>query len=112
MASGERGYLRESESARPLINPSVISRRIVADEVVLVNLDTAASLALNSTGVVVWQLVDGERTVEQIIASVRSHFRDVPDTVDDEVIELLDILAKDGFVGFEWTSGPIMPDGQ
>ena len=45
-------------SAKPLANPAVISRQIDAAEAVLVNLDTAASLALNATGYVIWQLVD------------------------------------------------------
>ena len=90
-------------SAKPLTNPAVISRQVDTGEAVLVNLDTAASLALNATGFVVWQQVDGKRTVEQIIAAVRRHFRGIPDTVADDVIALLEILAKDGFIGFEWT---------
>jgi hypothetical protein len=73
-----------------------------AGEAVLVNLDTAASLALNATGFLVWQLVDGQRTVEQIIAAVQRHFRDVPGTAADDVIALLEILAENGFIGFEW----------
>ena len=98
-------------SARPAPNPAVVSRQIAPGEAVLVNLDTAGSLALtNPSAVVVWQLVDGERRVEQIIAEVRRHFKDVPDTVADDVIALLDTLAEDGFVGFEWTSGHVTRD--
>ena len=92
-------------SSKPVANPAVICRETSSGEAVLVNLDTAASLALNPTGLLVWQLVDGEPSVEQIIAGVRARFEDVPDTVDGEVIGLLDILAEDGFIGFEWKPG-------
>lgn len=89
-------------SARPLPNPAVVSRQVDAGEAVLVNLDTAASLALNASGFVVWQHVDGKRTVEEIIAAVQRYYRDVPGTVADDVIALLKILVEDGFIGFEW----------
>jgi hypothetical protein len=88
--------------AKPMANPDVIYHQVVADEAVLVNPDTAVALALNPSGCVVWQLVDGERSVEQIIDGVRSHFRNVPDSVADDVVSLLDNLAQDGFVGLEW----------
>jgi hypothetical protein len=90
---------------KPLANPAVAYREGVDGWAVLVNLDTAGSLALNPTGVVVWQLVDGQRTVEQIVSAVQRHFRDAPPTVTDDVSELLDTLAEEGFIGFEWTPG-------
>jgi hypothetical protein len=89
-------------SAQPLVNPAVVWRQVLPGEAVLVNLDTAASLALNPTGLVVWQLVDGERSVAQIVAAVRDHFKEVPDSVAADVGELLDTLAEEGFIGLEW----------
>lgn len=88
----------------PLPNPAVVARELDGGEAVLVNLDTAASLALNPTGLLVWTLTDGQRTAAEIIAAVRNHFRNVPDSVDDDILTLLEILADGGFVGFPWTS--------
>ncbi|MBU0491995.1 MAG: PqqD family peptide modification chaperone [Chloroflexi bacterium] len=90
-------------TAQPMPNPAAAYRAGLDGWAVLVNLDTAGSLALNPTGVVVWQLVDGRRTVDQIIAGVRQHFKDAPSTVDDDVVELLEDLAEEGFIGFEVT---------
>jgi hypothetical protein len=87
--------------ATPLPNPAVVFREELDGWAVLVNLDTAASLALNPTGIVVWKLVDGKLSVQDIVASVGCHFRDVPDTMPDDVIALLDTLAEDGFIGHE-----------
>ena len=92
-------------SAKPLINPAVVWDQVPAGEALLLNLDTAACLALNHTGVVVWQLVDGKRSVQQIIAAVQRHFNNVPDAVADDVSALLDTLAEDGFIGTEWMPG-------
>jgi len=66
-------------------------------------------LALNPTGIVVWRLVDGKRDVPAIVAAVKDHFRDVPGSVADEVLALLETLAKDGFVGYEWDSSGLPP---
>lgn len=46
-------------AAKPMANPAVLYQRVMDDEAVLVNPDTAAALALNPSGCVGWQLVDG-----------------------------------------------------
>ena len=97
--------------ATPIPNPAVVFQTGRDRWAALVNLDTAASLALNPTGVVVWKLVDGKRDAAAIIAAVRNRFQGVPDSVADDVLALLETLAKDGFVGYEWdSSGP--PPGE
>jgi hypothetical protein len=89
-------------SAKPIANPAVIFQEQFDHWAVLVNLDTAGAVALNPTGVVVWKLIDGQRSVVDIVTAVEGHFKNVPDTVADDVSALLDALAEDGFVGFEW----------
>jgi pimeloyl-ACP methyl ester carboxylesterase len=89
-------------SSIPIPNPAAILQEGQDGWAVLVNLDTAGSLALNPTGVVVWRLVDGKRNVGGIIAAVSSHFKDVPDTMADDVSALLDTLAEEGLIGHEW----------
>ena len=56
----------EPES-RPMANPAVLFREVLKDEAVLVNMDSGASIAINNTGILVWKLSDGQRTVEQIV---------------------------------------------
>lgn len=89
-------------SAKPLHNPAVLSRKMFADEMVLVNADNAASLALtNQTAVLVWEMVNGRNSVQNIIDGIKSEFKDVPDAVTEDVQDLLDQLTRDGFIGFE-----------
>lgn len=91
-------------TAKPKANPAVLQRQAPDGEVVLFNLDTGASLALNQTGVIVWQLVDGQRNVEQIVTAVRQLFPDAPPDAVNDVSNLMDILAEEGFIGYEWPS--------
>jgi hypothetical protein len=86
----------------PIQNPSVVTRKIGENEIILVNADTAASLALtNHTASVVWDMVDGIKSVQDIIEAVHGRFQDVPNTVRDDVLALLELLTQDGFIGFE-----------
>lgn len=89
---------------RPRTNPAVVFREVSEGDAVLVNLDTAASLALNPTGSMIWQLIDGQRTIEEIVTAVRQRFSDPPPRVGDDVVTLLEILAEDGFIGFLWNA--------
>ena len=89
--------------SKPVQNPDILARKIVDDEMVLVNADTAASLALtNQTAVAVWELMDGDNSVQDIIEGVKRQFQDVPDTVEDDILALLELLIQDGFIGFEF----------
>jgi len=67
----------------------------------LVNPDTAGAMAVNHTGALVWRLVDGRRTTDEIVAAVRSRFPDAPDSVADDVLEILAKLTGEGFIGQE-----------
>lgn len=90
-------------SSVPIQNPAVLGQKIIADEMVLMNADTAASLALtNQTALIVWDLVDGNRSIQNIIDEVKTYFQDIPDTVADDVINLLELLSQDGFIGYEY----------
>ena len=90
-------------SDKPVANPSAIFQETGDGWAVLVNLDTARSLALNPSGILVWQLIDGQRSVHEIVADVKRHFRDAPPTVTDDVTTLLNILIEEGMAGFEWS---------
>lgn len=88
-------------STTPIPNPSVIFREGVDGWAVLVNMDTAASVALNPTGILVWKTIDGRRSVRSVVEKVKENFANVPDSISDDVLSLIKILQDDGFVGVE-----------
>jgi hypothetical protein len=85
----------------PIPNPDAVQEVGTDGWTLLVNPDTAGAMAVNQTGALIWKLVDGRRTAEEIIAAVRSRFPDAPDTVAEDVRALLTKLAEGGFVGRE-----------
>lgn len=90
-------------SDKPVPNPSAVFQETGDGWAVLVNLDTARSIALNPTGILVWQLANGQRSIREIVDGIERHFRDTPPNVADDVTALLDILVEEGMIGFEWT---------
>ena len=85
----------------PVLNPAVISREGLGEGIVLVNCDTGTALSLNSTGTLVWGMIDGKRGPVEITAVVLGHFQDPPDTVGEDIRSLIAVLAEEGFIGYE-----------
>lgn len=85
----------------PTANPAVMSKNGVGKGMVLVNCNTGAAITINRTGALIWTLIDGKRNAEEIADAVRRSFKNLPDTVRDDVESLLITLAEDGFIGYE-----------
>jgi len=92
-------------SNKPMPNPAVILRELPGGEAVLVNTDTMASIVLNTTGLALWRWMDGARSLDDLVALVRRQFQGVPDGVAGDIQQLLDLLAEEGFVGYELLDG-------
>jgi hypothetical protein len=86
---------------RPIPNPAAVRDDGEDGWTLLVNPDTAGAMAVNATGMLVWSLVDGKRTIEEIIAAVKDRFPNAPDTVRDDVLAYLTKLTEEGFIGQE-----------
>jgi SynChlorMet cassette protein ScmD len=88
-------------SDKPVANPVVVLREEFDDWAVLFNPDTSGAVGINTVGVAVWKLMNGERNLEEIVALVKEEFDDVPGTVDEELTDFVGNLAESGFVGYE-----------
>lgn len=85
----------------PIPNPAVACRPSDDDWLVLVNLDTARSVALNPTAASIWRLVDGRRDPSRIVGALSTAWDDVPVDAVTHVGEVLATLEEGGFVGRE-----------
>ena len=86
---------------RPIPNPAAVRDDGEDGWTLLVNPDTAGAMAVNATGVLIWSLVDGKRTIAEIIAAVEDRFPSAPVTVRDDVLAYLTKLTEEGFIGQE-----------
>ena len=85
----------------PIANPVVVLREEPDGWAVLFNPDTADAIGINPTGVLVWQLMDGRRGLDDIVTAVRADLAGVSDQVEEEIRSFVTGLAKRGFVGYE-----------
>jgi hypothetical protein len=79
---------RDSKIAR---NPKIVARELGEPQgAVLLHLETGAYHGLNPVGFVVWELIDGERTVADLVEGVRARIEDAPPQVEQDVIKFLE----------------------
>jgi SynChlorMet cassette protein ScmD len=89
---------------KPIASPVVVLREEFDDWAVLFNPDTANAVGINPVGVAVWKLMNGQNSIDWIVAEVRNQFDEVPDSVPDEIRSFIERLAEQGFVGYELES--------
>ena len=90
-----------NQTDKPIANPIVVLREEFDDWAVLFNPDTADAVGTNPVGVATWKLMDGQRNIEDIVAEIKTGFEDAPETVNEDIANFVDKLAKHGLVGFE-----------
>jgi hypothetical protein len=82
-------------SSKPRQNPDVAYRALSADEGgVLLHLRSGQYHGVNDLGLVIWELIDGERTVGEIVDTVRAQAQDAPPQLEDDVIGFLDDMRQ------------------
>jgi pyrroloquinoline quinone biosynthesis protein D len=82
--------------ARPRFGKGVKLRRDRDDGVML--LVPEGALVLNRTAAAALELVDGKRTLSQIVDAVAERFEVSPERARDDINELFDRLTQRGFV--------------
>ena len=61
---------------------------------VLLHIETGQYHGLNSTGALVWRLIDGASTLADIIAQLRESLSDVPPRLEEDVAHFLRDLQE------------------
>lgn len=64
--------------ARIVASPTVVLREEFDHWAVLFDPDTGAALGVNPVGAAVWRLLDGTRTLDQVLQKIRASFSEVP----------------------------------
>ena len=86
---------------KPVANPVVVLREEFDNWAILFNPDTAEAVGINPVGVALWKLMDGERSLKDLVEEVNNRFSDVPDSAIEEVSRFVDDLTQRGLVGYE-----------
>ncbi len=86
-----------SADKKPRRAPGIASRKI-GEETVLVSPKTGKVFVLNETGGLIWEMCDGERSVDQVAAHLAAEFGILPEQAGEDVLGLIQELAKRGLV--------------
>jgi len=70
-------------------NPKVVSRELADGDSVLLHLESGSYHGLNRTGSFIWELIDGERTEDELCAEARRRLPGSPPDVDAVVAAFL-----------------------
>jgi hypothetical protein len=80
-------------------SPQVAARELSADEgAVLLHLETAHYHGVNPVGVLIWELLDGERTVSDVVDAVRAQVQGAPPQLENDVLQFLNDIHERGLV--------------
>jgi hypothetical protein len=91
------GADRWTSHSRPLRGTDVLSQQ-AGDALVLLNLLNGKYFTLESVGRRIWELSDGMRSLEEIIAAICTEYQADPDVVRADARELLGDLGDEGLV--------------
>jgi hypothetical protein len=83
-------------------SPDVVARELSPTEGgVLLHVETAQYHGLNPVGLLIWELLDGERTVSEVVETVRARVEEAPPQLEEEVLSFLNDVHQRGLVILE-----------
>jgi SynChlorMet cassette protein ScmD len=85
---------------RPITNPAVVLREEFDDWAVLFDPDANVTFGINPTGVYIWKLLNGKRTIGELIGCLRENREGVPDNARKQLMDFIDSLAERGLATF------------
>lgn len=72
--------------------------QVVADEAILIHLQTGVYYSLNEVGTAFWQLLDGERSLNDCAAHIAAEYNAPVEVVLADLEELVGELAQEGLI--------------
>ncbi len=75
-----------------------VTFEIVADEAILIDINTGIYFSLNEIGTEFWQMMDGSQTIEQQAATLAAKYEVEPEMVVSDLLELAEEMAKDNLI--------------
>ncbi len=71
-----------------------VAWRIIGDEAVLLSAEDSSVHSLDAVGTRIWELCDGEKTVNEIVDQVVSEFEVDRETAEKDVVEFITELMQ------------------
>jgi len=85
---------------RPFANPHVVIREEFDDWAVLFDPDTGHGFGLNPVGVYVWKLLDGEHSINDLLAALRRGVPTLQQNAREHIASFVEDLVENGLAGY------------
>ena len=72
-----------------------VTFEVVADEAILIDINTGTYFSLNEVGTEFWQMLDGQQTIEQHAQTIANKYEVETDIVVADLLELANEMARD-----------------
>jgi SynChlorMet cassette protein ScmD len=89
---------------KPVANPLIVLRKDFEDDdwAILFDPDKGDAYGLNPVSVFIWQRLDGQHSVTDILKELHTHYDGVPEEVEVHVREFIDQLMNKGLAGYQF----------
>jgi SynChlorMet cassette protein ScmD len=88
-------------SGKLIANPSIVLREEFDDWALLYNPNNGEAYGMNPTGVFLWKHLDGNHTLEDLLAELCKDCEAVPEDARADIEKFIEDLTKQGLVGSE-----------
>ena len=88
---------RDMNNHIPTLNPAIIARQM-GSEIVLLEPASGRCYGINAVGLSFWQMVDGEKSLAAIIASLADEYDVALAEVTDDITALASSLAEQSLI--------------
>ncbi len=75
-----------------------VTFEVVADEAILIDINTGTYFSLNEVGTEFWEMLDGQQTIEQHATAIASKYEVETSMVVVDLLELAEEMAKDKLI--------------
>lgn len=94
-------------SMRYKINAPLVIAEKVAEEVIILNMQTGKYYSAQGLGAVIWEMLSNAYTLEEAVAEVSKQFNSIPNTLQEDISQLLTQLQEDLLLVESDVSSPI-----
>ena len=75
-----------------------VTFEVVADEAILIDINTGTYFSLNEVGTEFWELLDGKQTIAQHATIIANKYEVETSMVIDDLLELAEEMANDKLI--------------
>lgn len=74
------------------------SYEVVADEAILIDVNSGTYFSLNSVGTEFWEMIDGQRSIGEIAGTIAAKYDVEVGMVNNDLVELAEKMGAEGLV--------------